>query len=108
MRLIQPRGNPVAVALIVQRNQFVAQNTVRVFHRRGSSCDNPYPSGVRPVPMATAIEAVEGLGPPSVQHGKVKATVEDHFLTAGAGGLQWPPWVVEPNVDALHQEPADI
>ena len=50
-----------------------------------------------------AIQAVVGLSPPAVENGKIEAAVQDNFLTAGAGGLERPPRIVQPHVNALHE-----
>ena len=58
--------------------------------------------------MAKPFVAVVGLGPPAVEDREVQAAVEHDLLAAGAAGLERAARVVEPDVDALHQVPADV
>ena len=55
-----------------------------------------------------AVRPVVGFGPPAVEHREVEPAVEHDLLPAGAGGFQRTPRVVQPDVDALHQVPADV
>src|SRR4051794_34128131 len=91
----------VAIALIVERNDFIAQDTVE---RIPIAPVVNIHIGVRPAgPDREAIRSVVGFGPPAVEHRKVQAAVEDHFLAAGSGSLERPPGIVQPDIDALHQ-----
>ena len=97
----------VAIAVVVERDHLVAQHASAATRRRGrrarsvDECVSPHADG-------EAVQAVVGLGPPAVEDRQVQAAVEHHLLAAGAAGLERPPRVVQPDVDALHQVPADV
>ena len=55
-----------------------------------------------------AVQAVVGLGPPAVEHRQVQAAVQHDLLSARAARFERPPRVVQPDVDALHEVPADV
>src|SRR5208283_506601 len=42
-----------------------------------------------------------GLSPPSVEFREVHASVWQHLHSAGAAGLPWTAWSVDPDIDAL-------
>jgi len=44
-----------------------------------------------------------GFVKPTVEHGEVEHAVHGGFHTAGAAGFFAAPWIVKPEVDALHQ-----
>ena len=55
-----------------------------------------------------AIETVVGFCPPAVEHGEIQSAIQHDFLAAGTGSFQRPPWIVEPDIDALHEIAADV
>ena len=58
--------------------------------------------------MAKPLRAVVGFGPPAVEHRQVQPAVEHDLLAAGARGFQRTAGIVQPDVDALDQVPADV
>ena len=54
-------------------------------------------------PMAQPLSLGPALVPPAVEHGAVDDAVHGRLHAAGAGRLEGPPRVVEPDVDALDQ-----
>jgi hypothetical protein len=55
-----------------------------------------------------SVRTIVPLGPPAVENGKIEAAIEDDLLPAGTRCLQRQPWIVQPNVDALHEMPGQI
>src|SRR5690349_15267239 len=79
-------GQAVLIALVVERNDCLAQDSVEIFsvtlivnvHSRvgsaGADCE--------------AIQAVERFRPPSVQNRKVQASVQNNLLAACSRGFE--------------------
>ncbi len=55
-----------------------------------------------------AVESVVGFSPPAVEDGEIEASVEDDFLSAGAGGFEGAAGIVEPDVDSLDEMTAYV
>ena len=96
----------VDVAIVEQRNHLLAQDAVQI--GRVAGVGDAVVDVLRALADGKAVGAVEGLGPPAVEDREVQGPVEHGLLAAGAGGLQRPPRIVQPDVDALDQVPADV
>ena len=48
------------------------------------------------------------LGPPTVEDGAIESAVKHDFLAAGAGCLQRAARIVQPDIDPLHDVPAQV
>src|SRR5262245_12246288 len=70
---------------------------MNIHSRMGSAC-----------PDCEAIQAIESLCPPTVENGKIKATVQDYFLAARARCFQRTPRIVQPDVYTANHVTADI
>ena len=55
-----------------------------------------------------SVHPVVRLGPPAIENRKVQPAIQDHLLAARARCLQGPPWIVQPDVHALHEMAADV
>ncbi len=106
MRWIQPRGRPSSVALIVERNHFIAEDAIQVF--AVALVVHIHVGVGSAVADGEPVEPVVGFSPPAVEDGEIEAAVEHDFLSAGAGGLERTARVVEPHIDALDQVAADV
>src|SRR5215469_16746603 len=91
----------VTVALVEQGNHLVVQGAVEILAITGVMHAHVGVSAA--IADGEAIHAVVGLGPPSVKHGKIEPAIEHYLLPAGAGSLEWPAWIIQPDVHALYQ-----
>src|ERR1700741_2032336 len=101
-----PSREPIAIAMVVERNHFFAKSTHEIFsvarvmdvHVRMRSADT----------NGEAVHAVIRLGPPAVENGEVEAAIEHGFLAAGARSLLRPARIVEPHINALHEMASNV
>src|SRR5689334_12211043 len=59
-------------------------------------------------PDGEAVQAVVGLGPPSIENRQIETSVEHYLLAACSGSLQRTAWIIQPDVDTLHEMTANI
>src|SRR5215470_521222 len=98
--------NSILIALIIEWNHFIAQDAVEIF---GISRIMNIRTRVSPaVSDRETVQTVVGFSPPSIENRKIKAAIQNNFLTACARSFQRTPRIVQPDIDAAHQVASDI
>ena len=87
---------PVRVAGIKARNDFLRQNAIKILAVALILKLNGVRMGI--VADGEAVGSVVAFAPPAIEDAEIQTAVAAGFLPAGAGCLEWPAWVVQPYI----------
>ena len=90
----------VAIAIIIQRNDFVEQGSIEIFAI--ARIVDVHIGMSTSLSNRESVQAVEGFRPPPVQNREIQSAVQNDFLAAGAGSLERAARIIQPHIDALH------